>query len=176
MTRPVSSDASVATRPSVPRGTRVACCRSSYHGELTELMRDSAVETLVASGVTPANVFEVVVPGAFELPVVARRLALRPDVDAVLCFGLVLKGETEHDRHIATAVANGLMNVGLETQKPVLFGVLTCGTLEQARARARRRSEGGLDKGREVAAAAVSCLQALREADGALQRAKEEVR
>ena len=178
MTRSVSSDDAL---PRLPRGTRVVCCSSSYHAELTGLMRDSALETLIEAGVAEDNVFDVGVPGAYELPIVAQRLAQRSDVDAVLCFGLVLKGETEHDIHISNAVANGLMRVGLDSGKPVLFGVLTCGTLEQAQARARRRSEGGLDKGHEVAKACVHALHALREADGGLPRAekrakREEVR
>ncbi len=171
MTRSVSSDDAL---PRLAQGTRVVCCRSSYHSELTELMRDSALETLLEAGLAEANVFEVVVPGAYELPIVARRLAQRADIDAVLCFGLILKGETEHDRHISNAVANGLTTVALETGKPVLFGVLTCNTLDQAQARARRRTEGGLDKGHEVAKACAGVLHALREADGNLPRSQPE--
>ena len=89
------------------------------------------------------------------------------DVDAVICFGLVLKGETDHDRYIASAVSQGLMRVALEHQKPVLFGVLTCSTLAQAKARALPRSAGGFDKGDEVARAAVETLNALAEAASA---------
>jgi len=173
MTRSVSSDDAL-TR--LPRGTRVVCCCSSYHAELTGLMRDSALETLIEAGVAEEDLHEVRVPGAYELPVVAQRLARRDDVDAVLCFGLVLKGETDHDVHISSAVANGLMRAGLESEKPVLFGVLTCSTLEQARARARHRSEGGLDKGHEVARACVQALHALREAGGDLPRAGKQAR
>jgi 6,7-dimethyl-8-ribityllumazine synthase len=106
-------------------------------------------------------------PGTFELPILAYHAASQFDVAAVLCFGLVLKGETEHDRYIATACATGLMEVGLKTEKPVLFGVLTCSTLEQAQRRARRESEGGLDKGREVARAALDTLAALAEIEEA---------
>jgi 6,7-dimethyl-8-ribityllumazine synthase len=106
-------------------------------------------------------------PGAFEIPIVAHWLAVQADVVAVLCFGLVLKGETEHDRYLAEACAQGLMRVSLVQEKPVLFGVLTCATLGQAEQRARRESEGGLDKGREVARAALgvlTTLQAIQEA------------
>ena len=104
--------------------------------------------------------------GRFELPVIAQHLACRRDVDAVLCFGLILKGETEHDRYLASAVSHGLMRVSLEEMKPVLFGVLTCSDLSQAEARARRRAAGGLDKGAEVARAAVEALNALVEVGG----------
>jgi len=147
-----------------PDHARVAAVVSTYHREVTEAMLASAAGTLEEAGLPPERLAVVHVPGAFELPLVARRLARRPDVDAVLCFGLVLKGETEHDRHIAAAVARALQQVALETDTPVLFGVLTCGTLEQAERRARPRERGGLDKGREVALAALGALDALRRA------------
>jgi 6,7-dimethyl-8-ribityllumazine synthase len=149
----------------LPPGTRIAICSSTYHGELIELMRASARRVLTAAGVADANVFEVRVPGAFELPIVARRCAMRPDVHAVLCFGLVLRGETDHDRYISHAVAQGLIDVSLETDTPVLFGVLTPNDLQQAERRARPREQGGLDKGREVASAAIEVLLALRAVD-----------
>lgn len=150
-------------------GTRVAAVVSTYHREVTQGMFRSAARTLVEAGLDAEHLLEVRVPGAFEIPLVARRLARRGDVDGVLCFGLVLRGETDHDRTIARAVASGLMRVGLEVDKPVLFGVLTCNTLEQAEARARPREQGGLDKGHEVASALVDVLAALRRASGDLR-------
>lgn len=141
---------------------RIACVVSTYHHELTGEMCASARDTLLAAGLDRRDLLEVHVPGAFELPLVVRRLALRSDVDAVLAFGLILKGETEHDLHIARAASQALMQVALETDTPVLFGVLTTATLEQARVRARRAADGGLDKGREVARAAIEVLAALR--------------
>ena len=104
---------------------------------------------------------------ASEIKPIMRSLAEREDVAAVLCFGLVLKGETDHDVHISRAVAQGLVRVGLDTHKPVAFGVLTCNTLGQARRRARRRDEHGLDKGREVALAVIESLHALAQARSA---------
>jgi 6,7-dimethyl-8-ribityllumazine synthase len=130
-------------------------------------MLDSALRELEASGVRADDVPVVRVPGAFELPLVARRLARRADVEAVLCFGLVLKGETSHDRWVALGAAQGLVAASLECDKPLLFGVLTCDTLEQARSRALPPERGGReDKGREVARAALETLVALDEADG----------
>jgi 6,7-dimethyl-8-ribityllumazine synthase len=143
-------------------GVRIAAIVSRYHGELTGAMLDSARAELEAAGLAPECLVELAAPGAFELPVIASELARREDIDAVLCFGLVLKGETEHDRHIARAVAHGLIEIGLRERKPVLFGVLTCNTIEQARARALSPADGGQhDKGREVAKAAVEALGAL---------------
>lgn len=148
------------------RGYRIGCVVSTYHHELVDEMRLSAFETLVAAGLDPDDFFEVRVPGAFELPLVAQRLVRRADIDAVLNFGLVLKGETEHDRYIASSVSDALISIGLANDKPVLFGVLTCSTIEQARARSRRAADGGLDKGREVARAAIGSLHALARASG----------
>jgi len=150
----------VPVRPRTLDG-HLACVLSSYHGEITGAMLASALETLAGAGI-PADEVEVVhAPGAFELPLLAQALARRGDVAAVLCFGLILKGETEHDRHIASACAQGLMQVSLQHSKPVLFGVLTCASVGQARRRARTEAEGGLDKGREVALACLAALDAL---------------
>ena len=144
---------------------RIACAVSTYHEDVTGEMLGSALEALGELGVERGSVLVVPCPGAFELPLVARRLARRKDVLAVLCFGLVLKGETEHDRYISEACAMGLTQVALETDTPVLFGVLTCASLQQAHERARRENAGGQDKGREVALAALETLSALRAAD-----------
>ena len=130
----------------------------------------SARAELVAAGLAEEDFLVLEAPGAFELPIVARRLAIREDVAAVLCFGLVLKGETTHDRYVAEAAARGVLDVSLQTDKPVLFGVLTCDTLEQAEARALPAPEGAdpaghHDKGREVARAAVATLAAMEAAE-----------
>lgn len=162
----------MALDPSSPRrdrvarpGSRVAACVSRFHSDLTGAMLESARRELAAAGAEVDGMRVVWVPGAFELPLVARRLARRADVDAVMCFGLVLKGETTHDRWVAQGAVQGLVDVGLECDKPVLLGILTCDTLEQARARALPPEQGGReDKGREVARAAIETLLALDEA------------
>jgi 6,7-dimethyl-8-ribityllumazine synthase len=162
---PPSRDASDSPARRLPPGARIAAVVSTYHGELTGAMRDAARRELEVCGLAERDFLALEAPGAFELPIVARRLALRDDVSAVLAIGLVLKGETRHDEYIAAAVAEALQRVALETDKPVLFGVLTCDTYEQARARALPASEGGThDKGREVARAAVHALAALEAA------------
>ena len=150
----------------LPPETRVAAVVSTYHREVTGGMFRSAARTLMEAGLDVGDLFEVQVPGAFEIPLVAARLVRRRDVDAVLCFGLVLRGETDHDRYIAGAVANELMRIGIEADKPVLFGVLTCQTLAQAEERARPREQGGKDKGHEVASALIDVLAALERAAG----------
>jgi len=151
--------------PPLDEGTRIGCVVSQFHAELVGAMAASARADLESAGLAPDDWIEVTAPGAFELPLVARRLAVREDVAAVLAFGLVLRGETTHDVYIAQAAAQGLMNVALQTDKPIAFGVLTCNTLEQARARALTEAEGGThDKGREVARAARSTLAAMKAA------------
>jgi 6,7-dimethyl-8-ribityllumazine synthase len=145
----------------LPSGVRIASIASTYHAELTGAMAASAARTLRHAGLDPDGLLEFSAPGAYELPILAQACAAREDVDAVLCFGLVLRGETDHDRYISASVADALQRVGLEHGKPVLFGVLTCNTLDQARARARTADEGGLDKGREGARAAIAALATL---------------
>lgn len=153
----------------LPPGVRLAAVVSEFHEDLTRAMLESARAELVAAGLTE-ELRVVTVPGAFELPLVARRLARRADVDAVLTFGLVLKGATTHDHWVARAASEGILRASLETDKPILFGVLTCQTIDQARDRALSVAEGGReDKGREVARAAVAVLAALTEAEGRSQ-------
>ncbi len=165
MAQPRSSpnSADVHDVGALPAGTRIAAVVSSYHEELCASMAASARRELERNGLAPENFFELRAPGAFELPLIARRLAVRDDIDAVLCFGLVLKGETSHDGYIASAAANGILNASLQADTPILFGVLTCETRAQAEARALPAEQGGLhDKGREVARAAVMAIEALK--------------
>ncbi len=149
--------------PPAPRpGMRMGCVISTYHLELTGAMAESAKGVLMAGGMLEENWIVVQSPGAFELPLIARRLAARKDIDGVLCFGLVLTGETQHDHWVSKAATDGILRASLDLDKPILFGVLTCRTLEQAQARALPPEKGGeQDKGREVALAAMATLAAL---------------
>lgn len=156
---PGSSLAEHLARP----GTRIGCVLSTYHAELTRAMLDSARAELGRAGIVADDLPVIEVPGAFELPIVAGRLARERSISAVLCFGLVLKGETSHDQHVARAAIDGLQRVMERADKPVLLGLLTCDTYEQARARALPAAQGGQDKGREVARAALAVLAALDE-------------
>lgn len=162
----MATDSGLAQRERLQRpGARIAFVVSTFHLELTSAMLRSARRELVASGIAEDDIEEAQVPGAFELPIVARRFARRKDIDAVICLGLVLKGETSHDIYVSHGATDGIRSVMLETDKPVLLGVLTCNTLEQARARALAPEEGGeQDKGRELAIAAVQVLHALDQA------------
>ena len=163
MARPTEAQ---PTRALARTGVRVAVVTSSFHADLTGAMSASAHRELLSAGVASEDILDAEVPGSFELPLVARRFARREDVSGVLCFGVVIKGETTHDHHVATGATQGIQQVMLETDKPVLLGVLTTDTLEQARARALPPEEGGVhDKGRECAQALVQLLNTLDTVD-----------
>lgn len=141
-------------------GTRAAIVVSAFHHELTGAMAEAARRTLLEHGADPDGCPTHVVPGSFELPIVARALA-RAGYDCVLCFGLVIQGETTHDHWVAHGAVEGILRASLETDVPIHLGVLTVKTVEQARARALPRAQGGQDKGAEVAKAALMTLAAL---------------
>ena len=157
MTRAPEALRPIRLRP----GVRIGAVVSLYHAEVGAEMLGSARDVLTGAGLEQDDLLVVEVPGAFELPLVAGQLAAREDIDAVLCLGLVLRGETTHDEHIARAVTDALQRIALEELKPVLFGLLTCNTMEQARARSLSAARGGThDKGAEVARAALGALAA----------------
>lgn len=150
-------------QPSRP-GTRVACVVSRFHDDLTGAMLRSATAELIACGVNEDDIQVSWVPGSFELPIVARRVAQVTEVDCVLAIGLILKGETRHDEYVAQAAVQGIVSASMAADKPIMFGVLTCETLQQARDRALSVDEGGKeDKGREIARAAIETLCSLDE-------------
>ncbi|MFN8062673.1 MAG: 6,7-dimethyl-8-ribityllumazine synthase [Vicinamibacterales bacterium] len=131
---------------------RVAIVVSRYNDFVCEPLRRGALDALTASGVTADRVSVHWVPGAYELPFAARAIAQRGQVDAIVCLGCLIKGETPHFELIASAVAHGLMQVQLDAGVPIAFGVLTTLSAEQAVARA---GDGPSNKGREAALAAL---------------------
>lgn len=131
------------------RGRRFAVVVARFNSVITDQLRDACVRTLVSHG---GGVRVVSVPGAFELPLAARRLARSKKYKAVIALGCIIRGETPHDRYIAMEVARGLGQAALETDVPILFGVLTPLNARQARARA---GNGPNNKGAEAAMAAL---------------------
>lgn len=142
----------------LPAQIRVAIVVSRYNDSITRRLLDGAVVALVEAGLPADHIDVVWVPGAFELPLVADRMAASGRYAAVLCLGAIVRGETSHDRHIASAVGNGIEAIARQRGLPVLFGVLTCDTLAQAFARA-----GGAvgNKGTECALAAIEMISLL---------------
>jgi 6,7-dimethyl-8-ribityllumazine synthase len=144
-------------------GCRFAIVVSRFNPEITEGLLAGAREALTEAEVRDDDVTLVRVPGAFELPVAAQRLAESGRFDAVICLGCLIKGDTMHFEYIADAATRGLAEIGLSTGVPVTFGVLT--TLTDAQAELRSRP-GTDNKGREAAAAAVEMATLLRTIDG----------
>lgn len=139
---------------------RIAIIVARFNAEITEGLLAGAREALGESGVAATDVTVVRVPGAFEIPVTAMRLAESGGYDAIVCLGCLIKGDTMHFEYIAEATAHGIMDVSLTTAVPVAFGVLTTISEEQASERAR---PGSGNKGREAALAAVEMVTLFRE-------------
>jgi 6,7-dimethyl-8-ribityllumazine synthase len=135
----------------------VAVVSSSWHEEIVTGLREGAARALRRAGVD--EVVEMRVPGSFELPVAAVRVA--DHVDAVVALGVILRGETPHFEYVCTAATIGLTDVSTGTGIPVGFGVLTCDTEDQARDRAGLPGSRE-DKGQEAADAAIATVLALR--------------
>ena len=142
----------------VAAGSRFAIVVSRYNDSITSKLLDGAVTTLTAAGAAGDAIDVAWVPGAWEIPVVASRMARSGRYAAVLCLGAVIQGETTHDQHINRQVSISLGQIGLKTGLPVLFGVLTCNTLEQA----VHRAGGNVgNKGAECAEAALQMVSLL---------------
>jgi len=139
-------------------GLRVAVVSASWHAEVMAGLRDGARRALSDAGVS--EVIEVVVPGTFELPVAAARVAAS-GVDAVVALGVVVRGGTPHFEYICDAATSGLTQVAVRTGVPIGFGVLTCDTDAQAYQRSGLPGSKE-DKGHEAATAAVATAVALR--------------
>ena len=113
-------------------GLRVGIVVATFNEFITSKLLDGAQAALARHGVRDDDVTVASVPGSFELPLVAKKLAESGQHDAVICLGAVIRGETDHYEHVAGEAAKGIANVGLSSGVPVIFGVLTTDTLEQA--------------------------------------------
>jgi 6,7-dimethyl-8-ribityllumazine synthase len=137
---------------------RFAIVVSRYNEHITGKLLAGAIQTLAAGGVAEDAIDVAWVPGAWEIPLVAARFARSGRYAAVLCLGAVIRGETSHDEHINRQVSLSLGQLALETGLPILFGVLTCNTLEQA----IHRAGGNVgNKGQECAEAALEMVRLL---------------
>lgn len=146
---------------------RFAIVVSRFNEEITEGLLRGARTALAGAGVREEDLTVVRVPGAFEIPLVARRLAKTGRFDAVVCLGCIIKGATMHFEYIASAVSKGIMDVSADTGVPATFGVLTTLTEEQAAARAADSAD---NKGREAALAAFEMAALLRQFPGGTRR------
>lgn len=144
------------------RGLRIAIVCSRFNQEITDSLLAAARHRLVELGVSEDDIATELVPGAFELPLVAQRFARSGAFDAVIALGAVIRGETGHYELVAQAAASGIARVALDTGVPVIFGVLATDTIEQARARS-----GGLlgNHGEDAAVAALEMVASVRNLD-----------
>ena len=155
--------------PQVYRGSpqafsgRLGIVVSRFNESVTSKLLSGALTTLAAHDVPDDAIDVAWVPGAFEIPLVAQQMATSGRYAAVLCLGAVIRGETSHDQHINRAVSLGILEAGLRAGIPVLFGVLTCDTLEQA----IHRCGGNVgNKGSECAEAALEMVHLLEQLPG----------
>lgn len=148
------SEFSTSNLPDVSK-KRFAIVVAEWNEEVTEALYAGAFETLVAYGVLSENITRVNVPGSYELSFGAQKMAQKTEIDAVICIGCVIQGETKHNDYINHAVAQGLTNVSLKYDKPVIFGVLTPNNQQQALDRAGGKHG---NKGDEAAITAIKMV------------------
>jgi 6,7-dimethyl-8-ribityllumazine synthase len=143
-------------------GMRIAIVAGRFNDHITAPLLDGALATLSKAGLDDAPVHWV--PGAFEIPLVAQRLAVSGRCDAVICLGAVIRGDTPHFDYVAGECAAGIMRVSLDTGVPIVFGVLTTDDLDQALARCGGAAVNGVacNKGEESATTAVEMVDLLR--------------
>ena len=111
---------------------KIGIVKSEWNKNITDLLINSCMNLLLDSGIEENNIIKINVPGSMELVLGADLLLNKKNVDGVIALGCVIKGDTDHDKYIAQSVSNGLINVSLEYNKPVIFGVLTTSNMKQA--------------------------------------------
>jgi 6,7-dimethyl-8-ribityllumazine synthase len=142
---------------------RIALVAARFNHFVVDKLLAGALEALAAAGMRDGDLDVVRVPGAFEIPLAARKLAVSRRYDAVITLGAVIRGDTPHFDFVAGECARGVAQAALDTGVPVLFGVLTCDSLEQANERAGGKAG---NKGADAAAAAIEMIDLLRKLDG----------
>ncbi|HVF88545.1 MAG TPA: 6,7-dimethyl-8-ribityllumazine synthase [Blastocatellia bacterium] len=141
-------------------GLRVAIVASRWNDFVVSRLVSGALDGLERLGASPEAITVIRVPGSFEIPMAARRVALSGNFDAVICVGAIIRGETSHNEHIASEVFKGIAQVSLETNLPIALGVVTADSLEQAIDRAGAKAG---NKGFEAAMSAVELANLYRQ-------------
>lgn len=159
MSASIPSTRRVVGRPN-GAGMRIAIVCGRFNDFITERLLSGAIDTLDRHGVDVSTVLETWVPGAYEMPVIAKRLAASGEYDSVICLGAVIRGATSHYDFVAGQCASGLQRASLDTGVPVIFGVLTTDTIEQAIERAGTKAG---NKGAESAATAIEMVDLMRQ-------------
>lgn len=139
-------------------GKKFAIVVARFNSFISDKLLEGALDTLIRSGALDEDIDVARVPGAFEIPLIAKKMAESQKYDAVICLGVVIRGATPHFDVVVNEVSKGSAQVGLETGVPVLFGVLTTETIEQAIERSGTKAG---NKGAEVAVAAIEMANLL---------------
>ncbi len=146
------------------KGFRFAIIVSRFNSFVTDKLLEGALDALKRHGADEALVEIFRVPGAFEIPLIAKKIAKRKDIDGLICLGAVIKGGTPHFHYVASEVTKGIAMVSLESEKPVAFGILTTESVEQAVERA------GTKAGNKGTDAAMSAIEMVNLVKGMLPR------
>jgi 6,7-dimethyl-8-ribityllumazine synthase len=145
-----------------PRG-RFALLAARFNGFIVEQLIKGAVDGLVRHGVSDQDIDLVRVPGSYEVPLIARNLAASKKYAAIIALGAIIRGETDHYDHVAAEASRGIAKAAQETGIPIIFGILTCDTLEQAINRAGAKAG---NKGFESALSAIEMVNLLDRLSG----------
>ncbi len=140
------------------KGLKVAIIVSRFNSFITERLLEGAIDGLVRHGVKEDDIEVAKVPGAFEMPLIAKKLSSK-DYHGVICLGAVIRGSTPHFDYVANEVSKGIAQVSLDKEKPVIFGVLTTDTIEQAIERAGTKSG---NKGYDAAISLIETVNLIR--------------
>jgi 6,7-dimethyl-8-ribityllumazine synthase len=144
------------------RGLKIGLVVARFNGIVTGYLLDGAQEALRRHGVADEDVTVAWVPGSFEIPLAAKKLAESGEYSAIVCLGAVIRGETDHYDHVAGAVTSGVSRVGLDTGVPTIFGILTTDTVEQALNRSGLKAG---NNGYDAAVAAIEMASLLAKVD-----------
>ena len=144
------------------KGLKVAVIVSRFNDFISERLLGGAMDTLLRSGAKDGDIEVIKVPGAFEMPVMAKRLASGGAYDAIICLGCVIRGTTPHFDYVAGEVAKGIARTSYDFEHPISFGVITADNLEQAIERAGAKSG---NKGRDAALVAIEMANLLKLVD-----------
>ena len=141
------------------KGVKFAVIVSRFNEFITNKLLDGAVDALLRHGASEENIDVIKVPGSFEIPLVAKKIAKKKSYDAIICLGTIIRGATPHFEYVASEAAKGIALVSLEAEIPVAFGIITADTIEQAIERAGTKSG---NKGWDAALVAVEMAQLLK--------------
>jgi 6,7-dimethyl-8-ribityllumazine synthase len=143
-------------------GKKFALVVSRFNDFITDRLVSGAMDALERSGAKEADIEIVKVPGAFEIPMVAKKLAVKGKYNAIICLGTVIRGATPHFEYVSAEVSKGIAQVGLDTEVPVIFGIITSDTIEQAIERAGTKAG---NKGWNAAMSAVEMVNLIEAID-----------